>query len=94
MISFRQRLQCLPILFGGIAAGLVLTMITRISSGAELAMSMLVGAPQIREEFIEVHGFWLPAHVRSVSSSLLLGPSELDIRFTNYQVGGDAAPVM
>jgi hypothetical protein len=42
MISWHQRLQCLPILFGGLTAGLVLAMIARTSSGAELAMTMLV----------------------------------------------------
>ncbi|HLX58779.1 MAG TPA: hypothetical protein VKR83_17300 [Ktedonobacteraceae bacterium] len=46
MISLRQRLQCLPLLYGGIAAGLMLTMITRVNRGAELAMAMLmVGMP-------------------------------------------------
>jgi hypothetical protein len=42
MISLRQRLQCLPILFGGITAGLVLAMIARTSSGAETAVIVLV----------------------------------------------------
>jgi hypothetical protein len=44
MISFRQRLQCLPLLCGGIAAGLVLAIVARASSGAESAMVMLVAA--------------------------------------------------
>jgi hypothetical protein len=57
------------------------------------SVSILIGAPRIREEFTDVHGFWLPAHVRSVTSSLLLGPTELEIQFTNYQVGGDPAPL-
>jgi hypothetical protein len=42
MVSLRQRLQCLPLLIGGIAAGLVLAMIARTSSGAEATMAMLV----------------------------------------------------
>ena len=42
MISLRQRLQCLPSLGGGIAAGLLLALITRISRGAEPVMAMLV----------------------------------------------------
>jgi hypothetical protein len=45
--------------------------------------------PRIRE-FVEVRGFWLPGHVRSVASSLLLGPTELEILFSNYQL--DPAP--
>jgi hypothetical protein len=44
MISFRQRLQCLPSLCGGIAAGLVLALITGISSGAQPAAVILVVA--------------------------------------------------
>jgi hypothetical protein len=43
------------------------------------SLSILVGAPRISEEFVEVDGFWLPEHVRSVTSSFLLGPTELDI---------------
>ena len=46
MISLRQRLQCFPLLIGGIAAGLVLVMVARTSSGAEAALAMLmVGLP-------------------------------------------------
>ncbi len=56
------------------------------------SMSVLVGAPRIAEEYVEVHGFWLPGHVRSVTSSILLGPTELDIEFSNYQLDQDAAP--
>ncbi len=44
MISPSQRLQCLPSLCGGIAAGLLLAMIARISSGAEPVAVMLVVA--------------------------------------------------
>jgi hypothetical protein len=50
------------------------------------SMSVLVGAPHIIEDFVEVHSFWLPNHVRSITTSLLLGPTELDIQFSNYQV--------
>ena len=42
MISLRQRLQCFPLLIGGIAAGLVLAMVARISSGTDTAMVILV----------------------------------------------------
>jgi hypothetical protein len=44
MISLRQRLQCLPDLCGGAAAGLVLALITRISSGVEPAAFALLAA--------------------------------------------------
>lgn len=33
MISFRQRLQCLPFLLGGISVGLLLELSTRLSGG-------------------------------------------------------------
>jgi len=42
MISFRQRLQCLPLLCGGMAAGLLLAAVARVSSGTEAAMAILV----------------------------------------------------
>ena len=44
MITLRQRLQSLPLLFGGISAGLVIALIPRISSGrgAEPATFMVV----------------------------------------------------
>ena len=32
-----------------------------------------------------VNGFWLPARVSSLTSSFLLGPTELNILSTNYQ---------
>jgi hypothetical protein len=54
-------------------------------------MSMLVGTPHISEEFAEVNGFWLPAHVRSLTSSFLLGLTELNILFTNYQFDREQA---
>jgi len=60
--------------------------IVRIEGQFAASLSMLVGAPSISEEFVEVHGFWLPGHVRSVTSSFLLGPTELDILFSNYQI--------
>lgn len=44
MISFQQRLQCLPMLFGAIAAGLVLAISARTSGGADSALVMLMTA--------------------------------------------------
>ncbi len=60
--------------------------VVRIEGHFAASLSVLVGTPQISEEFIEVHGFWLPGHVRSVSTSFLLGPTELEIFFSNYQL--------
>ena len=56
-----------------------------------ISPSILLGAPHISEEFTEVNGFWLPGHVRSVTSSFLLGPTELDIVYSNYQLDQDLA---
>jgi hypothetical protein len=55
------------------------------------SLSRVAGAPRILQEFIEVHGFWLPARVRSVTSSFLLGPTELEIVFSNYRFDQDSA---
>jgi hypothetical protein len=59
--------------------------VVRIEGQFAASLSILVGAPHISEEFVEFNGFWLPGHVRSVSSSFLLGLTELDILFYNYQ---------
>lgn len=60
--------------------------VVRVEGQFAASLSMLVGAPSISEEFIEVQGFWLPGHVRSVAASFLLGSSELEIVFSNYQL--------
>ncbi len=60
--------------------------VVRIEGRFAASLSKLIGAPRINEEFIDVQGFWLPAHVRSIASSFLLGTSELDIVFSNYQL--------
>ena len=65
--------------------------VVRIEGQFAVSISMLVGAPRLREDFVEVNGFWLPGHVRSVTSSFLLGPTELDIVFSNYQLDTDSA---
>ena len=65
--------------------------VVRMEGQYAASMSILVGAPRMSEDFVEVHGFWLPGHVRSVTSSLLLGPTELDIFFSNYQLDQDLA---
>jgi negative regulator of sigma E activity len=59
--------------------------VVRIEGQFAASFSILLGAPRISEEFVEVHGFWLPGHVRSVTSSFLLGPTELEILYSNYQ---------
>ena len=66
--------------------------VVRMEGQFAASMSVLVGAPRIAENYVEVHGFWLPGHVRSVTSSVLLGPTELEIQFSNYQLDQDAIP--
>jgi hypothetical protein len=61
----------------------------RIDGQFAASISVLIGAPHLREEFVEVNGFRLPGHVRSTTSSLLLGPTELDIVYSNYQTEPD-----
>jgi hypothetical protein len=63
--------------------------VIRLEGQFAASISLLVGAPRISEEFIEVNGFWLPGRVRSVASSFLLGTTELDIRFSDYRLGWD-----
>jgi hypothetical protein len=61
----------------------------RLEGKFAASTSVWIGAPTLSEQFVEVQGFWLPAHVQSVSSSLLLGPSEMNIFYSNYQLHGD-----
>jgi hypothetical protein len=60
--------------------------VVRIEGQFAASISPLVGAPRITQDFTEVNGFWLPRYVRSVTSSFLLGPTELEILYSNYQV--------
>jgi negative regulator of sigma E activity len=66
--------------------------VVRVEGQFAASISVLVGAPRITQEFIEVDGFWLPGHVRSITSTFLLGPTELDIVFSNYRLDPDSAP--
>ncbi|MEO8594623.1 MAG: sigma-E factor regulatory protein RseB domain-containing protein [Candidatus Solibacter sp.] len=63
----------------------------RIDGQFAASISLLLGAPRLREDFVEVNGLWLPGHVHSVTSSFLLGPTELEIVFSNYQLDTDSA---
>ena len=60
--------------------------VVRLQGSPSASVSMWVGTPQIMEEFIEIGGLWLPSRTRSVSSGRLLGTSELDIQYTDYQI--------
>lgn len=58
----------------------------RLEGSTAASVSMWIGTARIVEEFSEIAGLWLPSHIRSVSSGMLLGTSELVIRYSDYQV--------
>ena len=60
--------------------------LVRLEGVTATSVSMWVGSPNIQEEFSEFDGLWLPIHTMAVSSSLLLGTSELEIRYKDYKV--------
>jgi hypothetical protein len=62
--------------------------VVRLDGRILASVSLWVGTPRIIEDFSEVAGLWLPSHTRAVASGLLLGTSELDIRYTDYQIAG------
>jgi hypothetical protein len=59
----------------------------RLQGSTATSVSMWVGTPQITEEFRQVAGLTLPSHVQSLSSTIWLGTSELEVRYLDYQVG-------
>ena len=60
--------------------------IVRLEGSTFASLSLWIGKPEIVEEFREIGGFWLPSHVRSVSSGTLLGTSELEIHYSDYRL--------
>jgi hypothetical protein len=66
--------------------------LVRLEGHTASRVSFWIGTPHIVEEFAPVNGVWLPVHTVSKSQSALLGESELDIRYTEYDVKS-ATPV-
>ncbi len=60
--------------------------LVRVEGQVAAGISLLLGRPLITQEFSEVAGYWLPARTRAVSSTVLLGTSELDIVFRDYDL--------
>jgi hypothetical protein len=60
--------------------------LVRLEGVTSTSVSMWAGSPNIQEEFSEFDGLWLPIHALAVSSTLLLGTSELEIRYKDYKV--------
>lgn len=60
--------------------------VVRIDAVTAASLSIWVGTPHIVEDRAEFDGLWLPARLKSRSSTFLTGESELDIAYTGYQI--------
>jgi len=60
--------------------------VVRLEGATSASVSMWIGAPHIEVEFNQIDGLWLPVHTGAVSSGLLLGTSELEIRYWDYAI--------
>ena len=67
--------------------------VVRLEGAASASVSMWIGTPQVEIEFSQIDVFWLPVHTWAVSSGLLLGTSELDIRYSDYSIINADHPV-
>ncbi len=85
VLALAPRFKSRFLIVGKMWADTATYAMVRIEGQFAASVSLLVGAPRITEDFIEVRGFWMLSHVRSVASTFLLGPTELDIHFSNYQ---------
>lgn len=63
--------------------------LVRIEGRFAASVSALLGRPHFVQEFAEVAGYWLPTHARATSSTFLLGVSEVDVVYLEYQVGSE-----
>lgn len=67
--------------------------VVRLEGAPSASVAMWIGTPHIDIEFSQIDGLWLPVHAGAVSSGLLLGTSELEIRSWDYVINPDhAAP--
>jgi outer membrane lipoprotein-sorting protein len=60
--------------------------VMRLDGVTSASVSLWVGTAHITQDFAQVSGIWLPTHTGGVSSGLLLGASELEIRYSDYLV--------
>jgi hypothetical protein len=60
--------------------------LVRVEGQVAASVSLLLGKPVITQEFVEVAGYWLPARTHAVSSTVLLGTSELEIIYRDYRL--------
>ena len=66
--------------------------VLRLEGSTSASVSMWIGAPRVQQEFSEIGGLWLPVHTAAVSSGLLLGTSELEIRYGDYLITNPDRP--
>ncbi len=52
-------------------------------------LSFWVGKPYIVQDFEKIGSYWVPAHNRSESQSMLLGSSVLTIEYSEYKINPD-----
>ncbi len=67
--------------------------LVKLEGSTASSVSMWVGTPQITEEFQQIGGLSLPVFIHSMASSMWLGTSELEIRFSDYRVGSSERDV-
>ena len=60
--------------------------LVRLDGTTAASVSVWVGTPHIIGDFAPLTGIWLPVHTMSKSTSLLLGESDLEIRYLDYEV--------
>ena len=60
--------------------------VVRLEGATSASVSMWIGTPHIEMDFGKIDGLWLPVRTGAVSSSLLLGRSELEIRYCDYVI--------
>ncbi len=60
--------------------------LVRLDGTTAASVSIWVGTPHVVEDFAPVGGMWLPVHTVSSSASMLLGETDLDIRYMGYDV--------
>ncbi len=60
--------------------------LVRLEGITSASVSMWIGTPHIEIEFSQIDGLWLPVRTGAVSSGLLLGTSELEIRYCDYVI--------
>jgi hypothetical protein len=62
--------------------------LVRLDGDTAASVSVWVGKPHVVEDFAPIHGVWMAIHTVSKSNSFLLGESELEIQYSNYELGG------